>query len=213
MGFMRRILVAILISLTALPLMGAGKPAAPEFSTQQKADLDRVSDALNAAHSMQGDFAQINPNGDIVQGRFYIQKPGRVRFEYNPPTPTLIVSNGTTVAVKNTKLNTVDRYPLISTPLDFVLSDNLDLKNNKAVNSIERDGDSLIVKASSTDSRAPGTITMVFAEQNLELRQWTVIDAQGLSTTVALRDVEQDVPLPASLFVVEERNPFTKRTD
>ncbi|MBU6471385.1 MAG: outer membrane lipoprotein carrier protein LolA [Alphaproteobacteria bacterium] len=206
---MRRLFAAALFCMAAVALGAAAAPQA-QFNVAQQAMLDKLSASLNAVHSMQGGFVQIDPNGGLEQGKFYIEKPGRMRFEYAPPTPTLIVSDGTTIAVKNTKLNTVDRYPLVSTPLDLVLSDKLDLKDNKAVYGVQREGDSLIVKARSTDSRAPGSITIVFSDPGLELRQWTVIDAQGTATTVALRDVEKDVSLSPALFVLKEHNPFTR---
>lgn len=206
---MRRHLAAAFLCVVALALSGASPPSA-QFNAQQQAELDQVSAALNAIHSMKGSFVQIDPNGGLEQGKFYIDKPGRMRFEYEPPTPTLIVSDGTTVAIKNTKLDTTDRYPLASTPLDIVLSDNLDLKNNDAVTGVEQRGDSLIVKARSTDDRVQGAITLVFSDPGMELREWTVIDPQGLSTTVALRDVEKNASLPASLFVLKEHNRFTR---
>jgi outer membrane lipoprotein-sorting protein len=220
---MRRILTTALAVAAVLAFAGAAsaaqsntqpksKPAAT-FDATQKAELDKISAALNAIHTMKGGFVQIDPNGSLEQGKFYIEKPGRVRFEYDPPAPTLIVSDGTTIAVKNTKLNTVDRYPLVSSPLDFVLSDHLDLKKSKAVTSVEHRGDSLIVRAHSNDKRVQGDITMVFSDPGLELRQWTVIDPQGLSTTVALRNVETGVSLDPSLFVLKERNRFTKGDD
>ena len=221
---MRRIFIATVFSVAALAPAGAASAAqakvappksgpAATFSAPQQAELDRISAALNAIHTMKGGFVQIDPNGGLEQGKFYLEKPGRVRFEYDPPTPTLIVSNGTTIAVKNTKLDTVDRYPLLSTPLDFVLSDHLDLKNNDAVTSVEHRGDSLIVRAHARDKHVQGDITMVFSDPGLELRQWTVIDPQGLSTTVALRNVETGVSLDPSLFVLKERNRFTKGND
>jgi outer membrane lipoprotein-sorting protein len=221
---MRRIFTAVYLAAAALslaaPALAAPAMAAPaattvkaSFNTEQKQALDRISAALNAIHTMKGGFVQIDPNGGLEQGKFYIEKPGRMRFEYDPPTPTLIVSNGTTIAVKNTKLNTVDRYPLISTPLDFVLSDHLDLKNNDAVTSILHNGDSVILKAHSTDKRVQGDITLVFSAANFELRQWTVIDPQGLSTTVALRNVQTGIHLDPALFVMKERNRFTKGDD
>lgn len=206
---MRRLLIAALFSVaTTIPAASAAS-----FDAAQKAELDRVSAALNAIHSMKGRFVQIDPNGGLEEGQFYIRKPGRMRFEYKPPTPTLIVSDGTTVAVKNTKLNTVDRYPLVSTPLDLVLSDKLDLKTDKAVTGVSHEGGSIIVKAKSTDEKVQGTITLVFSDPGLELRQWTVVDPQGLATTVALQNVETGVQLSPALFVMKERNPFTKGGD
>ncbi len=210
---MRRILTAALFSLAAFGLGAAGNLPAAQFNATQKAELDRVSAALNAIHSMRGGFVQIDPDGSTEQGKFYIQKPGRMRFEYDPPSPTLIVSNGTTVAVKNTKLDTVDRYPLISTPLDIVLSDKLDLKSNGAVTDVERRDNSIIVKARAADKNVQGAITLVFTDPGLELRQWTVIDAQGSTTTVALRDVEKGVSLSPALFEMKEHNRFTKDDD
>lgn len=213
---MRRILTAAFLSAVALAFAGAAPAsqsavsAQATFNAQQKAELDKISAALNAIHTMKGGFVQIDPNGGLEQGKFYIEKPGRMRFEYDPPTPTLIVSNGTTIAVKNTKLDTVDRYPLVSTPLDLVLSDQLDLKSNNAVTSIEHRGGSIILKAHSSDKRVQGDITLVFSDPGLELRQWTVIDPQGLSTTVALRNVETGISLDPSLFVMKEKNRFTK---
>jgi outer membrane lipoprotein-sorting protein len=210
---MRRIFAAAFLCMIATALSAADAPPASRFNAQQRAELDRVSAALNAIRTMKGSFVQIDPNGNLERGKFYIEKPGRVRFEYDPPAPTLIVSNGTTVAVKNTKLDTVDRYPLVSTPLDIVLSDKLDLKSSDDVTSVEHDGQSLIVKARSNDKNVQGSITLVFSDPGLELRQWTVIDPQGLATTVALRDVEKDVSLPPALFVLKERNPFTKNDE
>ena len=210
---MRRIFATVLLCVTATALSAAGAPPAERFNAQQRAELDRVSAALNAIRTMKGGFVQIDPNGNLERGKFYIEKPGRVRFEYDPPAPTLIVSNGTTVAVKNTKLDTVDRYPLVSTPLDIVLSDKLDLKSSNDVTSVEHEGQSIIVKARSSDKNVQGSITLVFSDPGLELRQWTVIDPQGLATTVALRDVEKDMNLPPALFVLKERNPFTKNDE
>lgn len=203
---MRSILLAALL-LAAVPACAA--PAA-SFNAAQKAQLDRVTAALNAIHTLKGAFVQIDPNGNLEKGKFWLAKPGRVRFEYEPPSSALIVSDGTTVAVKNTQLDTVVRYPLLSTPLDLVLSDTLDLASNPNVTEVVKEGDSLIVKAHSADKKTPGDITLVFSDPGLELRQWTVIDAQGLQTTVALQNVERGVSLPPSLFVLQEKNRFTK---
>jgi outer membrane lipoprotein-sorting protein len=153
---------------------------------------------------------QIDPNGSLENGKFWIEKPGRVRFAYSPPSDTLVVANGVTVAVKNTKLNTVDRYPLVSTPLDLVLSNKLDLANNPNIVAVNREGSSLIVKARSTDKKVTGMVTLVFSDPGYELRQWTVRDPQGLKTTVALQNVEIAVQLKPSLFVLNDHNRFTK---
>ncbi len=183
--------------------LGAAVPGyRHEMSDRDRADLDRVSAYLNAIHTMKAAFVQIGPEGQVDEGMFYIEKPGRMRFEYTPPNPTLVVSDGSTVAVENRKLETVDRYPIWSTPLNLILSNDVNLKKNQEIADVERQPGELIVNARSHSSNVNGNITLVFAEPNLELRQWTVVDPQGLATTVSIRDVRQGVPLDSALFII-----------
>lgn len=194
---MRRLILALLLALAAIPAAQARS-----WTAQQAAELGRIGDYLNSIHTMRGGFTQIGPQGQIAQGKFYILKPGKMRFDYDPPVPTLVISDGLSVAVYNTKLNTVDRYPLSSTPLNLLLSNHLDLKTNDAITDVQKQLGQLIVTAKSTDRRATGNITIVFTDPGLELRQWTIIDAQGLPTTVSLTNVEQGIPLPESAFQI-----------
>ena len=198
---MRRAAIALLLALfsaPALSLPGTYTPA-------DRAELDRISAYLNSISTMKGGFVQIDPNGDVDQGTFAISKPGRMRFEYKPPAPTLIVSDGKTVAVANSRLRTVDTYPLDQTPLDIILGDKVDLAGSHEIVGVARQQDTFVVKARSRGGRAQGNITLTFSEPDLELRQWTVIDNQGLSTTVALRNVQTGVAIPGSLFVLPDK--------
>lgn len=204
---MRRIASLFFFVAVAIITSGAGQappPRLPAFSDQDRADLDRVSAYLNAMHSLRGNFVQIGPNGEIDQGRFYLQKPGKLRFEYNPPSPMLIVSDGRTVAVSNSKLKTVDRYPLSSTPLDLILSANVDLRHDSSIVAVAHQGGNLLVEGRTSRNRSKPNIAITFTESPLQLRQWTVIDDQGQSTTVALRDLEPEVDLAGSLFVLRD---------
>ena len=170
------------------------------LSEAERGDLARVSQAMNAIRSMEGNFVQIGPEGQIDQGRFYIDKPGRMRFEYSSPSPTLIVSDGRWVAVENTKLNTVDRYALWTTPLSLILGDNIDLRDNDDIVSVEHRGDELLVSARQHKAHVNGDLLLVFSEPTLALKQWTVKDAQGLLTTVAISNVKSGVALDPALF-------------
>ena len=199
---MRRYRIVLAAAVAAIGLCAAAPQRPAQFDAADQADLDRVSAYLNAIHTMRGSFVQIGPEGQVDQGKFYILKPGKMRFDYDPPNPTLVISDGLSIAVYNTKLNTANRYPLASTPLDLLLSDDLDLKRSSAIVSVEHQTGELIVNARSTDQRTTGNITIVFTSPNLELRQWTIIDAQGLPTTVSLRDVQQNIPLPAASFQI-----------
>jgi outer membrane lipoprotein-sorting protein len=180
--------------------------------SEQKADLVRVSAALNAIHAIQGGFVQIGPNGDVDQGTIYLDKPGRVRFEYDPPNPMLIVSDGRTITVKNRKLDTTDHYPLFGTPLHFILNNDVDLRNNNRIVDVRREDDNVIVDVKTNAAAWRANVSVVFSGPELELRQWTVVDAQGLSTTVALRDVKRVDNLPDALFKPNDIAPPVRKT-
>jgi outer membrane lipoprotein-sorting protein len=197
---MRRL--AIFLSLV---LLAATPAAARSFSAADQADLDRVSAYLNSIRSMKGGFVQIGPEGDVVQGQFFLAKPGRIRFQYEPPTPTLIVSDGRKVAVANTQLKTIDTYSLSDTPLDIILSDTIDLKKNRNIMGVQHQQDALVIKARSSNFGLHADLSLTFAEPGLELRQWTVVDNQGLSTTVALRETQSGVDIPATEFVLPRK--------
>jgi outer membrane lipoprotein-sorting protein len=190
-----------LIFIAAVAFAFTATTVSADFSPQDAADLDRLSDALNAIHSLKGEFVQQDPNGATEEGLVYIQKPGKMRFEYKPPSAVLIVSDGSKVAVFNRKLNTADRYPLWSTPLNLLLSDHVNFRRNTKILSIERQNGTLVVRARANSSRINGNITIVFSDPGLELKQWTVVDAQGLATTVILRNVETGVSLQPDLFL------------
>jgi outer membrane lipoprotein-sorting protein len=212
---MRRTVLTFLVFIAAPLLMGAGHPAPAHrlsLSDADRAVLDAISARLNEVVTLKGDFVQVNPDGNLTQGVFYISKPGKMRFEYKPPAPTLIVADGRTVAVANTKLNTVDRYPLSETPLGLVLDNDIDLKNETALVSIEHQAGTIVIGARSNTNMSHANISLVFSDPGYELRQWTVTDNQGLVTTVALRDLKAGAVLAPSLFVLPDKNPFARHT-
>jgi len=203
-GMRSCVVVFCVIFFTPL-FLGAGQPAVgtrPIFSDADSAALGRVSSYLNAITTLKGEFMQIDPNGGLEQGSFWISKPGKMRFAYHPPSPSLVVSDGHTVAVANTALNTVDRYALSDTPLALLLSGKIDLANDKSVLGISHDGGDVIVHARTSNNRSQSNIAIVFAGPELELREWTVIDNQGQKTTTALRDVMAGVPVDPTLFAL-----------
>jgi len=203
---MRRFVLAALLATFVVPTVSAAPAGFMHFerSDADKADLDRISAYLNGIHTLKGSFVQIGPDGQIDEGVFYLDKPGRMRFEYHAPNPVLIVSDGTTVAVANRKLNTVDHYPLFSTPLSLILSDDLNLKKNPSIAGVSREPGEITVNARAASDKVNGNLTLVFTDPNLELRQWTIIDAQGLSTTISLRDLKPGTTLDPALFKLPE---------
>jgi outer membrane lipoprotein-sorting protein len=206
---MRR-LAPLLIAVAATVFLTAAGQLAPQrlyqsYSDTQKADLDKVSSYLNGIRTLKSTFVQVGPEGGINQGTLYISKPGRIRFEYNPPSPLLMVATGGAFYVKNARLNTLDHYDLSDTPLGLLLNDTVDLVHNKAVIGVSEQDGAIIVNARTSTNRNNSNITLVFSTPSLELRQWTVKDNQGGLTTVALRDVQIGAALDETLFA-----PLTK---
>lgn len=208
---MRRLSLAFAAVCSVVLLGGAGQQAPQRlyqaYSDQEKADLDKISAYLNGMHSLRAGFIQIGPQGGVDQGEVAIQKPGQIRFEYRPPSPVSIVAIGGQVYVKNSKLNTVDNYDLSDTPLGLLLNETVDLKTNKAVLGVVEQEGAIIVRARTSTNRNNSNITLMFTAPNIELRQWTVKDAQGGNTTVALRNLQPGATLDPAIFAVPTKAP------
>jgi outer membrane lipoprotein-sorting protein len=193
-------------------------PRRASFTAVQKEDLARISAYLNGIGTLVADFSQINPQGGVSQGAFYLSRPGRLRFEYRAPSPTLIVANRGNIYVRNSRLNTVDTYSVSDTPLELLLRENIDMERNPAILGVDRiagaDGqlEGLALRARSSTNRMQDNITIAFAVRpTFEIRQWTVRDAQGGRTQVGLSRVRMDVELPDSVFAVPVRAPSTRK--
>ena len=188
---------------------GAGQPAILRaiYTEQQKADLDKVSAYLNSIHTLKADFVQIGPDGGVSQGELAIKKPGQMRFAFHPPSPMTIVATDGSIYVKNSRLNTVDRYSLSETPLGLLLNQDLDLKKNPSVLGVFEQNDALIVQARSALNQNKSNITLVFSLPTLELRQWIVRDNQGGNTTVALGNVQIGAEIDPAIFTVPVKDP------
>jgi len=201
----------LIFTIIAVLLSGAAH-AAP-LSAQDVAELNKISAYLNAITSMQASFVQVGPNGELDQGMVYAKKPGRLRFEYAPPSPYLIVSDGVTIAVANSKLRTVDRYPLIENPLNIILKEGIDLAKDQRITAVERQTGTLRVTASEKSGPLKGQVTLIFASPATELRQWIITDAQGLQTMIALKNMKTEVVLPPSLFVLKDVDKFRRKDE
>jgi outer membrane lipoprotein-sorting protein len=205
-------LLAVLLAahLSAAPVQA--QDGHVSFTADQKAMLDKISAYLNGIKVIKSGFIQLGPEGQMDQGEFLLEKPGKLRFEYSPPNQTLIVATGGNVYIKNGRLNTVDRYRLSNTPLGLLLTDNIDLKNSLAVRGLDIQPDALVLHARTFDNQQQGIITMVFSNPGIELRQWTVKDNQGGTTMVALRNREAVTgPVDETLFNIPVKDPPRKK--
>jgi outer membrane lipoprotein-sorting protein len=203
-----RALFAVLFSL--LLFSGAGQAPPPRritFTAEQQAALDKISNWLNSVHTLKSSFVQLGPEGQLDQGQFLLERPGKLRFDFQPPNPVLIVATGGQIYIKNSRLNTVRSYDVSDVPLDLLLNENVNLKANSAITGIDIESDSLVVHARTSTNRQQGNIILVFSYPEIELRQWSVKDNQGGTTTVALHSPEIGAKLDESSFDVPVKNP------
>lgn len=173
------------------------------LSAADIAAVKEVDAYLNGVKRLQGDFIQIGADGSMAQGKFYIRRPGRARFEYAPPANQLVVADGFWVAVKEGNAP-AQRIPLSSLPFAPILDETVDLMKQTRILDVEKAPGVLRIKLTGKDDGLPGTVTLVFDQPNLQLRQWVVTDAQGLQTTVALRNVRVGVEADNALFVLRD---------
>lgn len=180
------------------------------FDANQKAQAGRVSSYLSSLQTLVGNFVQVGPDGSRTKGDFYIQKPGKVRFEYDDPSPIAIVADGSSLAVRDRKLATQDIYPLSQTPLRFLLSDRIDLLKDTNVVSVTAD-DSYISVTIEEKQALIGTsrLMLMVGAKDGQLKQWTVTDPQGYDTTVAVYNVDSTRKVDPGLFKIDFTNYMT----
>jgi outer membrane lipoprotein-sorting protein len=178
-----------------------GKPAT--LDAGQRALVDKVSAYLSKIQILSGNFVQVGPDGGRTTGDFFMQKPGKVRFEYNPPSPIDIIADGSSVAVRDRKLATQDLYPLSQTPLRHLLSDKIDLLRETSLMAVHAD-DAFVTVVMEEKHAIAGThrLMLMFGAKDLQLRQWTVTDPQGYDTTVAVYNLDSNKKPDPSLFQI-----------
>lgn len=183
------------------PAPGRGTVAAIDPASREA--LARVNAAFNALLVASGDFVQIAPDGSRQQGRFYMQKPGKVRFDYDPPSPIEFISDGGAIAVRDRKLATQDVTPLSQTPLRFLLAERIDLLKDAPVVAVNRD-DLFITVTLEEKHPLAGThrLMLMFSAQDAQLKQWTVTDPQGFDTTVAIYNIDTSRRPSPDLFKI-----------
>jgi len=166
--------------------------------------LSELSTALGKVETAKGNFRQYNADFTEDSGQFHMRRPGRIRFEYNEPSPLLIVSDGTTVAIEDKDLQTQDRVPLGRTPLAIIIDDNIDLAEKVRILGVERTSDYIAVTMEDKTGETQGQLAMVFDVTDYSLLQWQTVDANGGLTVVELSAVETGVDVKPRLFRIEE---------
>jgi len=177
------------------------------FDNNQKAQAARVSNYLSSLQTLVGNFVQVGPDGSKTKGDFYIQKPGKVRFEYDEPSPIAIIADGSSLAVRDRKLATQDIYPLSQTPLRFLLSDRIDLL--KDTNVVNVTADDVFISVTIEEKQVligTSRLMLMIGTKDGQLKQWTVTDPQGYDTTIAVYNLDTSKKLDPGMFKIDFTN-------
>ncbi|MBV8089445.1 MAG: outer membrane lipoprotein carrier protein LolA [Alphaproteobacteria bacterium] len=209
-GISRRALLSVALAATGSALFATSSPAAvpppaAALTAQDIADLRRIAAYLNGIHTMAARFRQTSSDGSSATGSLWMARPGRMRFEYDPPSPILLIADQFYVYYVDKQLAQMSKVGLKSTPAWFLLRDPITF-DDLVVTRFERGANSLRVAVIAPADPDKGSLTMVFNNEPLALRQWTIVDQQRRSTTVSIYDAQFGIALDPGLFVY--RDPY-----
>ena len=174
------------------------------LNTEQRAIIERVNNYMSGMQVLSGKFVQVGPDGARTQGEFHISKPGKVRFEYDDPSPIELIADGQSVVVRDRKLATQDVYPLSQTPLRFLLADHVDLMKDSSLTAVYAD-DVFVTVVVEEKNGVVGTsrLMIMFSAKDMALKQWTVTDPQGYDTTVAVYNLDSSRRPDPGMFKID----------
>lgn len=208
-GLFAAVVIAITagFSPVAEAVTAGDRAVAAVLSDTDRKDLDRIESYLNGIGTLQARFLQVSSTGEYAEGDVYLDRPGRMRIEYDPPVPVLIVAMGRSLVYYDKELEQVSWVRTNSTPAGFLLRESISLKGQEevTVTGFERDAGALRVTLVRTEDPFEGQLTLVFADKPLVLKKWIVTDAQGVATSVSLQGTKFGLELDKKLF--EFRDP------
>ncbi|MDR3424980.1 MAG: outer membrane lipoprotein carrier protein LolA [Alphaproteobacteria bacterium] len=211
---MKKLLLLILLGLFPLfaaPCVYAAVPAHPSFSAQDKKDLSRIADYLNGLKNISADFLQVDDAGGILHGEIAISRPGKMRVDYNPPDKDFIIADGSIVHIWDDSLKAQTNVDQGTSLAEFILRDPIKMSGDVTVTKIQHSPAKIEVTLVQTNDPDAGSLTLVFEDNPLKLRQWKVVDAEGRSTAVSLENMSEGAVFPATTFIFTppnfEKNP------
>jgi outer membrane lipoprotein-sorting protein len=175
-----------------------------KLSAEDTADLARVESYLNAIRTLRSHYFQINPDGSMAEGTFYLSRPGKLRFDYDPPTPILVVGDGTWLHYHDRELGQVNDYPIFDTPIGVLAEDRIRFEPPVLVMGVVRQPGVLRIRLAEEKDPGQGSLELTFEDHPLALKQWSLVDPQGRTTTVAFLDMTTNLKLDDRLFVFDD---------
>jgi outer membrane lipoprotein-sorting protein len=192
----------LLFSSAALLSSGLTARAAPGMarSAQDQADIARIEAYLNGLKTLKAHFMQVAQDGGVSEGTAWLERPGRMRFQYDPPAPFLLIAAHGVLTFHDSSLQQSSNIGLNRTPLGILLADKVDLSGAVSVTAIQRLPGQIQLTVVRTESPGDGSLTLIFADQPLTLRQWTVVDPQRRETHVTLYNAQLGGSFDPQLF-------------
>ena len=165
--------------------------------------IERINAYLNEIKTLRADFLQVATNGEIASGKLYMSRPGKIRFEYKPPSPVLILSDGTFLIYIDKHLEGMTHFFLSNSPISFLVKKSVRITDDTEIISFSQKANIIRIKLAKLNQIDKGTITLNFTNQPFDLRKWVVTDPQGVETTVILSNMEKNITLNPKLFEFE----------
>lgn len=187
-------------SFLTAPIEGQGSANQAKLSPDNVGTITRIEKYLNKLRTLRARFVQVSSTGNFAQGSVYLQRPGKMRFEYDSPNPVLLIADGTSLLYYDRDLKNANFIPIEDTPLWLLVQPQVSVTNGMNVVELIEENLTISLTVEFEGKSDAGNITLVFSDQPLELKKWIVNDAQGVAIQVALQDVEYDVPLARELF-------------
>jgi outer membrane lipoprotein-sorting protein len=200
-AILTRMFAVLSLILSLAQVASAEKYQAVALSEDQVRAVDKISKFMNSFQSLRGDFVQTSARGQKARGIVLISKPGKMRFEYEPPNPLVVIADGRWLTIKNKVKERGDQYPLSSTPLRLVVSPKVDLMKETVIVGFDSKDGLTSVAFQDKKTSVGGYLVLVFDEQANMLQQWIVVDGKGRKTTVELANVEFGGKFDPKLFV------------
>jgi len=173
---------------------------AATLTPADKANVERALGYLNGIGTLRARFVQISSNGAYAEGQVLLKRPGRMRFDYDPPVPALLIADGLSLLYFDRELKEASFLPLWETPLWFLLREEVKLSDDMRVEKVEQARGALRVTLRDAGNPDIGAVTLVFQDKPLALRKWQIVDAQGVLTEVSLVNPEFGVEIAAESF-------------
>ena len=179
-------------------------PQEVELDAKSKAEIKRVNAYFNAMVHLQGRFTQTDSNRQETSGKFYVHRPGRLRFEYAKPSLMRIVADGQYLSIEDHDLKTVDKYPLESTPFRMLLTEDVDLLRDARIIGFSRESNEIVLALQDRSEESPGQIKLFFDAPKkggaIELKEWIITDPQGLDTRIQVANLVKGKKVSGELF-------------